>query len=78
MLYIKQNSIKSWKIVLDYSLLDVSTYHSPTKPTHSQNCAKSLHLNHSIKTIFLKYTSLLKILKTPIHNPTEKHLDSWL
>lgn len=28
--------------------------------------------------LFLKSPSLLKILKTPTHNPTEKHSDSWL
>ena len=30
------------------------------------------------KNYFLKSPSLLKILKTPTHNPTEKHSDSWL
>ena len=48
------------------------------KPTHRPKIAKELSPLPPEKNYFLKSPSLLKILKTPTHNPTEKHSDSWL
>jgi len=52
-----------------------------TSPTREMRSIHEHHLNSNStvsKNYFLKSPSLLKILKTPTHNPSEKHSDSWL
>lgn len=63
---------------LAYGRTGGSTFANRFKPTRRPKFAKELPPYQPGKNYFLKSPSLLKILKPPPVNPTEKYSDSWL